>query len=449
MILQIAVSVISIINTFLILIGSYKLINLSLTKFPRPIKICVSILIALSMISYLYYLILILNSNFIVLLIVLTIINAIHIYWSFDIIKKVFNYQYNSLYNLNTLVICAAVLLSAVFFLFHGSKYGDFDAWALWNTRAKDLYDIQYWKRMFLDNLVMSHSDYPLMLASLVAFLWKIINSTSFVVPLIFSFFLIVVIPLFVYHSLNYKSENKALAWIGLLVIVADTKFQILASAQCADTLLSIFILATFVLYNDFKFSSGKVIYIIGFICASCMWIKNEGILFFLVFSIIFCIKSFKSLNQLLKYIIGAILPILVVVSFKLLYAPTNDLVSANNSSKSTLIHNVTDISRYIYILNFSMKLLVDNFWSVLVMLLFAIIFYWKSLFTSSFLIVLLLLGGYFFVYLNTPYDLQWHLYTSLYRLLYHIYPSLIYLLLASVGDMKFKYFENLKISRA
>lgn len=69
----------------------------------------------------------------------------------------------------------------------------------------------------------------------------------------------------------------------------------------------------------------------------------------------------------------------------------------------------------------------------MMIMVIFAIFFLKKGHARSSFLTLVLLVLGYIFVYLITPYDLSWHLATSLTRLLYHVYPSVIFLILISV----------------
>jgi hypothetical protein len=74
--------------------------------------------------------------------------------------------------------------------------------------------------------------------------------------------------------------------------------------------------------------------------------------------------------------------------------------------------------------------------------LLFAVVIINRKAFLSLPVItIVLLLSAYFVVYLLTPYDLNWHLSTSLYRLLQHVYPALVYVLLLS--------FKNLKVTPA
>ena len=45
----------------------------------------------------------------------------------------------------------------------------------------------------------------------------------------------------------------------------------------------------------------------------------------------------------------------------------------------------------------------------------------------TSFVIVLFMMGGYFFVYLITPLNLQWHIDTSIWRLFLQLWPTIIF----------------------
>jgi uncharacterized membrane protein len=70
--------------------------------------------------------------------------------------------------------------------------------------------------------------------------------------------------------------------------------------------------------------------------------------------------------------------------------------------------------------------------------LLFIILLINRKLISSfPFTILSLLLIVYFIIYLLSPYDLTWHLSTSLSRIFQHVYPAFIYL--AGVSFKNFK----------
>jgi hypothetical protein len=53
----------------------------------------------------------------------------------------------------------------------------------------------------------------------------------------------------------------------------------------------------------------------------------------------------------------------------------------------------------------------------------------------ATLLMLFLQLAGYFLIYVLTPHNIEWHLRTSLYRLLVHVFPSFLFLLFASVSE--------------
>ena len=61
----------------------------------------------------------------------------------------------------------------------------------------------------------------------------------------------------------------------------------------------------------------------------------------------------------------------------------------------------------------------------------------------ASALALALTLGGYFFIYLITPYDIYWHLRFSLNRLLIQLWPSAIFLFFLRIGSEPLDFRSN------
>jgi len=426
--------IISLINITVLFNGIAVITKHLLPTISKSLQVFLSVIISFASLSFIYFTGLALKQEFTTLLIIFTCINLSHLYWTYPKLLKQFNFKRFSINHHYDIVPLAAILMMSVFFVFHGSKYGDFDSWTLWNTHAKFLYYPKLWTRMRADHTYMAQSDYPLMLPSLIAFFWKIINSTSYLVPVLLSFSFTISISLLLYYALRDEFKNRAYAYFALFLLVTDYHFQLLNTAQCADMLLSLFILSTFVIHNYLKRSNLTTpAYVLGFICASCTWIKNEGDLFYVVFTIVFFISNYKNVAYIKKYVTGSIIPIIVVISFKAFFAPVNDLIAANNNG-TKLIHNIEDLSRYVTIVEMYSKTFVEFFWAGVVMF-FALLLVNRTFFRSfAFAIFFLMFLGFTFVYLTTPHDLTWHIYTSFYRLIYQVYPSLIYTALISCG---------------
>lgn len=133
----------------------------------------------------------------------------------------------------------------------------------------------------------------------------------------------------------------------------------------------------------------------------------------------------------------GILVPTLFLIAFKVFYAPVNDLVAANSKGVSSFKSVLFNTGRYITIIKFGINMLMNNYMILLMLILAAVVFNRKFFKSFPFIIILLLLGAYFFAYLTTPYDLVWHLTTSIDRLIQQVYPALIYLILLSLREIK------------
>jgi len=434
---QVIVLGIAFINIFMLFTGINALSRHLVPMLPKVLRIFSSALISLAMVSFLYFLMLVLNQGLMFILILLSCINLFHLHWTHPELKSLFNYKTPIIDQSEILVPLVAVLLMAIFLIFRGSKYGDYDAWAIWNVHAKYLYYPHIWTHVFNDSTAMSHSDYPLMLPSLVAFFWGTINNTSFVIPLLLSFIILITIAILLYFALIEAFQSKIYGCFALFLLIADHNFQSLNTAQCADSWLSLFILLTFVLNNQLKrINSSNLAYFLAFICASCTWIKNEGDLFYLVFTTVFIISNYKRGPVITKYLIGSILPLIVTICFKVFFAPANDLVAASDNQMSRQIGDLKDVSRYNIIFKTYATTLLDRFLPAVILVL-SLLLVNRNFFKSfAFIVIFILFSGFTLIYLTTPYDLGWHLYTSLWRLLYQIYPSLLYISIIAYGNV-------------
>jgi hypothetical protein len=420
------------INVLLLFVGVNTIIKKITAGDSRALTILTSAITLIITISFLYYLMLLLNLGFSALLIVLTIINLAHIYFTKDFLK---NYSFKLLSN-NHIWALAAVFFLTCYFLLYASKHGSWDAWAIWNLHAKFLYYTGSWRNMFSKELAYSHLDYPLMLSSLTAFFWNGIGKASPFVPLLLSYGLLLAVPLYIYFSLR-DAGLKWLPYIALAIFVADNNFKDLAVSQCADTLLALLILIVFVQYSKLKNGDNNRALLLGFICASCAWVKNEGMVFYILFALCFIAGNYKQISVLKKYFAGLILPTLVLVSFKLFFATANDLVSTDNKHLSSISAVLTDAGRYSTILEFWLKTAVSYYTYILV-LVFAVVILNRKFFRSLPAIVVgALLLAYFVIYLITPHDLKWHLSTSVSRVFLHVYPAIVYLILSAIKEVK------------
>ncbi|WP_353721300.1 hypothetical protein [Dyadobacter sp. 676] len=334
----------------------------------------------------------------------------------------------------NLLIFSIGILVLTLRFNKHLHRWGDWDAYAIWTHHAKFLFYPEYWKTMFTQKLASTHPDYPLMLPSIIALTWRNVNLITPIVPMAISYFTFLSISATIFLSLN-QHRRLFFSILSLLIFALDSKYLNIAASQYADTMLAFFILIAFVLYKQIDDKrTYNIAILLGFVAGSAAWVKNEGILFFLIFSATLCYFKFKQPHVIVKYILGALVPVLIVIHFKITLAPPNDLVHSNRGED--ILKMIADPARYLLIVKHFVITSASYYWILFV--LFLALLMHKTAFSNSFpfIVISLILCGYFVIYLTTPNDLNWHLGASLDRLLHHLFPSCIYLFLFRLSSV-------------
>ena len=169
----------------------------------------------------------------------------------------------------------------------------------------------------------------------------------------------------------------------------------------------------------------------LGFIVASTAWVKNEGIVFFLAFSILFMFKR-KKIDA--YYLLGISFPLAVLLFFKLKFASANYLIADQDHD---ILDKILDFDRYTTIFGFALKSVVNMHLPITLLIFGLIILNIRTLKGLGYKVLSVMVIVYFMVYIVTPRDLDWHLATSFGRLAHHIGPALFYLLILSTIQNK------------
>ena len=362
--------------------------------------------------------------------------------------------------------------------------HGFWDAWAIWNLRAKfiirfqgDLFSCFENMRNYMD---WSHIDYPLLLPLTVARFWTYVGGEFTLIP-IFVAFTFTFTAIIICYSGLYIIRGPACAILGTLVLMG-TEFMNYGIWQYADVPLASFLLLSLVIINIIiyydLFSFPQLLILNGIILGLGAWTKNEGMAVIIVFLfsillLFFIKKEFKSAAGSFFFIFCGMVPVLVIIFyFKWNFAPSNDLF--NFDRINAIFDYLSTFSRYtmiaksfpqffikimnltpiivIYIFIFS---LIINFvvrkkrltgFLMLAFILFGSCYFYKYFFPFGLLFLICLkmlpvedriqknihfslcyvffiLIIYFFVYVLTPNDLSWHIRNSMDRLIIHIVP--------------------------
>lgn len=310
---------------------------------------------------------------------------------------------------------------------------GEWDAWAIWNLHASYLTDPEHWQRMFL-NIKNGHPDYPLGLPAFLAFFIRLCNGNGAeLIPFILSFFITIVIPLFIYSEVLKK--NIVIAGAALFLFVQDDYYLNRGVAQYADTLLGLFFLCAVACIYRAK-ENKRYILLSAFFAGAGMWVKNEGIVLAAIF-ILFNFDTFLAPKNLKFFFAGFILPAITVAVYKVRYSTGNDMVGNQGSNTINYLKNK---SRYDMIYSWFKTNLNTNFYYIKIgVFIYGLLSLLQKKFPDRQMLMLLTcLGVFMAFYLVTPNDLEWHLSTSQDRLMHQLMPAFMYVLAMRFSDIRF-----------
>ncbi|MBS1774039.1 MAG: hypothetical protein JST82_14365 [Bacteroidetes bacterium] len=300
-------------------------------------------------------------------------------------------------------------------------KHGAWDAWAIWNLHAKYLADAAHWKNMFL-NTVSAHADYPLALPSTLAFLNNIFPN-ALLTNYSFHILILLSIPVIIY--LQTCQRSLLLSGIAFLLLCKDDFFATIGNYQMADTLLAFFLLLAIIAIDHVE-EDKKYIILSTAMIGCCIWAKNEGAVLAILYTA-FYYKELLSKGTYKYSLIGIAIPLIAYGIFKLGFAPGNDIV---NTQGADTLNKLTDWQRYKTIYNYWNDNIHAHYYTITCTIMLCVLLglIKSKIPDKKIMFILSVCIAYSMVYLISPHDLDWHLKTSLYRLIHQLMPSAIYI---------------------
>ena len=318
------------------------------------------------------------------------------------------------------------------------TRWGDWDAWAMWNFHARFLADGKHWTNLF-QSLQYDHPDYPLGLPALLAFISRLSGGHGWMhIAFALHFLITLSIPVLIFLLLHRKRLVVAAA--TLIVFAFDDFYLLRGVSQYADTMLAAYFLMALV---SLSYAGGdKRMIAAGIFFAGCAaWTKNEGIVLALLL-VLFYARDFFSRQNLRYTAIGIVLPLITLAVFKVIYATSNDLFQHSDRS---LLQQISDVHRYELIWSYFRKISGEYFtWTVIAMSLYVVAsILGKRRPDRPMLLLLTCLAAFLATYIFTPYDPAWHLHTSLNRLLHQLMPSFVYLIGLRLCEYRLPWFRS------
>lgn len=341
-------------------------------------------------------------------------------------------------------IFVLAVFFALTLFILESSSNpnGNWDGMFIWNMHTNFLYRLgENWREFFQSGQSWIHLDYPLLLP-MINLRGVILNQCENAFVSVFTSFMFMIATVGLLITSLSELKNKTSALLAGIFLIASPFFILESSGQTADVPFSFFILATFVsFFLAEKNNQPKLFALAGLSAGLSVWCKNEGALFigailFAIWISKICLKQVKRLPRQLAYFIAGLLPVLILVlSFKLQFAPPNELFLGQTTAIifSKLISHERWLIVGKYFLNMFFAISVTAVAMFIPFVLGAITGVnvdkkYSSWVLMTWLTIFFVFIGYFIIYLFTPRELLWHLQTSLNRLFLQYWATFIFI---------------------
>ncbi|MBI3725947.1 glycosyltransferase family 39 protein [bacterium] len=348
-------------------------------------------------------------------------------------------------------VVMLGLAVAAYVVLFLDKPNGGWDAWMIWNLRARFLYrGGEHWKDAFSTLLDKNHfhADYPLLLPALVARGWTCAGAESRLVP-------VAIAAVFTGGTIALLGSSvavlrgKTLGLLATIAIAGTPDFLHYGGSLCSDVPLAFFVLATLVLLarEDQESEPTRGFpFLAGLSAGLAAWTKNEGLLFLaLIVPVRLATHGRSGLARAVRELLwlgaGLAAPLAALAYFKLALAPTNDLIEGQ--SAGGFLEKVADVHRWAYIAReMTIELVKIEHWgtSFLPVLAGFIVIVGAKVepahrrsFALAAWVTALLALGYFLVYVASPHKLEYHVGTSHRRLIVQLVPAGLFALFLAV----------------
>jgi hypothetical protein len=160
-----------------------------------------------------------------------------------------------------------------------------------------------------------------------------------------------------------------------------------------------------------------------GFAATAAANVKNEGLFFFLLFSLVFIVKNIRQWPMLWRYAVGCAVPFVVLVFFKVAYAPPSDFAAPFDVLTARLL----DFDRFVIIIDYIFTYFTDGGLIFAIMVAFAAAFAPRYFRSTHGLVLILQLLVFIFIYMITGNELVGHLSSSFDRLVHQMLPPIIF----------------------
>ena len=316
----------------------------------------------------------------------------------------------------------AACAICAAAFIEHTWRLpdGGWDAWMIWNLRARFLYrGGDGFAAAFSPAMVyLVHQDYPFLVPGLVAQGFEIAGGESAAVPAAVAAAFAVLLVAGVVATSHVLLGTKRSLLAGLAVVTLPA-FPTFASNQQSDVPLALYLLLAIALIEL------DLPALAGFAAGLCAWTKNEGMMYAALLAFCLAWRGGK-LRSTARFAAGAAPVLALVILYKALVVPPTDLAAL--STHRSLLHNLLDPARWLELFGLIARRLV----------FFQSFALWLVAETGTLVLLrrhrpgpigaalLSSCACFLLIYVLQPFGLQWIFRTSVDRLVMQLWPAAV-----------------------
>jgi hypothetical protein len=308
---------------------------------------------------------------------------------------------------------------------------GGWDAWMIWNLRARFLARAADLRTAFSPDMAfLAHQDYPWLVPGAVAQAFAAFGESRWVpaaVAAVFGGLAVAVVVLGLARSLGAR-------WglLGGMAVTTLPCFAVFASNQQADVPLAVYLAIAAALVSSAP--SRRELALAGFAAGLAMWTKNEGSLYAVCLLAALLWRT-RDLRAASAFVLGALPGALLLAGFKLTLAPPNDLAAF--STAGTLLHNALDLRRWgelalvtlrriVYFQDFALWVLAEALLLLLVVRKQPPSVVGTALFLAC--------AAFAPIYALQPHRLDWIFRTSADRILIQLWPAAVLVTMPSLA---------------
>ncbi len=316
---------------------------------------------------------------------------------------------------------------------------GDWDAWNIWNLRAKYLAAPGGEWRNAVSPILTNHPDYPLLTSAFIAQGWALSGHATPATPVVVALLFSLATAGLLIGAVTLRC-GPALGWTAGTILMAALHFHRWSAAQYADIPLAFYLLAAVSLME--LDDRPVALALAGAFAALGAWTKNEGIVLLAVVGLARLTSGLRPGLVRLKWFAAGAAPVALFVAwFKIILAPAAEPLLQQGPVQA--LARLTDLGRFFTVLGVMGSEIIDmGSFPAHPLVALAVIAWCLGLrpgwWRGELRPLLVTLAGALLCYLGafqvTPADVTWHAETALGRLLTQIWPAIV---LASSLAMK------------